>query len=185
MKSILSTIVILATSVVWEPVLAEVPLVNNRSSPPVRHTASDLATHNCVDEPYGLSLVILGEIIALSAEPKCEGYIRNNRCQRCPSLLFHSDKGEGACSEKRVEEFSQKDSMDHEEAVDLGLFGLGALIDAFDAAPTDSETSKLYGFSEDQNCAGLLLNMFVELGMNPTGTEVGTFVSRHLSKKSP
>jgi len=185
MKSILSTIIIVATSIVWEPVLAGAPLANNiRSTPQARRIASDLVSHSCVDELYNVSLVIVGEIIALSAVPKCDGSIRNNRCQMCPSLLFHSVKG-GSCSEKKIEEFSQKEFMDHEEAVDLGIFGLGALIDAFDDAPTDSDFSKLYGFSEDQNCAGLLLNMLVKLGMNPNGAIVGTFVSRHLSKKSP
>jgi len=150
---------------------------------PRRLALSEAVSHECAGEMYDLSIVVDGAHILLSAEPKCVGSLRNNECQECPALVFHStlslDKGGEQLMEKNIHEFELNENN---ERLVLGTFVLGTLVEAFVEAPVGA--SKQYNLFSN-NCAGLPINMGLHLGIDPTDHKIISFVSRNLPKKVP
>ena len=141
-------------------------------------------SHECVRELYDLSVVVGGVHIALAAKPKCDGSLRSNECKECPAFFFHatpsSIKGEEKQMEKVIHEYDF--DVDDEVGLVLGTFDLGTLVEAFNNAPVGA--SKKYNLFLN-NCAGLPINMGLNLGIDPTDRKIIKFVSRNLSKKAP
>mmetsp|Transcript_3606 Transcript_3606/g.4076 ORF Transcript_3606/g.4076 Transcript_3606/m.4076 type:complete len:235 (-) Transcript_3606:49-753(-) len=186
MKFLVSAFTIFAVNIAREPVNA-CEGCNGVYPDPPRLALSEAVSHECAGELYDLSVVVHGAHILLSAEPKCEGSLRSNECQECPSLIFHDisspAKGGEVSIERAIHEFDLNEDLteDHEGLV-LGTFNLGTLVKAYDDASDGA--SKRYNLFTN-NCAGLPINMGLNLGLDPTDRKIVSFVSHNLSKKAP
>ena len=69
-------------------------LLNGKCRRRGRHLyESVVASHECVGESYGLSLLIVEGHVGLVAEPECVGST-NKECE-CPFLFFHASSVDG------------------------------------------------------------------------------------------
>ena len=139
-----------------------------------RLAVSGAESHECVRELYDLSVVVGGVHIALAAKPKCDGSLRSNECKECPAFFFHATPSSIKGEEKQMEKVIHKYDFDVDDEVGLvlGTFDLGTLVEAFNNAPVGA--SKKYNLFLN-NCAGVLINMVLHLGIDPTDRKIIKF----------
>jgi len=142
----------------------------------------DVVYHPCVGASYDLSLFIKGAHVGLAAEPECLGST-DKECE-CPSLYFHAwpvavEGGEIDFFEKEILEVDpQGDWEEGKERLGLGSFQLGIMVEAFENAQMEATKYDLLL----NNCAGLLINMLQDLGIDASDSKIITFAARQLSK---
>jgi len=176
-----SAFTIFAACIAWEPVNAGNDCGRDNDRRGRRLALSEAVSHVCSGDFYDLSVLVEGVHILLSAEPTCEGSLRSKECQECPAFVFHAKPFPVEGGEQRMEKhINEFDLSEDNKGLVLGTFDLGTLIKAFDDAAVGA--SKQYSFFLN-NCAGLPINMGLNLGLDPTDHKIVTFVSGKLSKK--
>jgi hypothetical protein len=140
---------------------------------------SDNDLYSCDKQDYALMFVGAGQHLALAAISECVG---TEEVCKCPSaLVFHQatmveeDSINGV--KKEIIEVSEDELAQH-DSLSVGTFPLGKIVASFDEAKSEKT---VYDFVT-HNCGTLLIEMALELGIDPTDKSVATYAANHLSK---
>jgi hypothetical protein len=134
--------------------------------------------YDCGKQLYILSFVGIGQHLMAVAKAKCAG--PSKKCEICPTVLaFHQgsyqDNDNSYHVQKEMFEGSE-DELSNHDSLDVGVFPLENIFGAFEKAKSDNTVYDLVS----HNCASLLIEMFLELGIDPTDKSIVIYASNHL-----
>jgi hypothetical protein len=133
---------------------------------------------DCVNADYELVFVGVGQHLVIAALSE---YVGTDNVANCPSnMVFHQasifEEEVIQSVKKEVLEVSDDELAQHDDRLSLGSFSLGKIFDSFNNA---SSEGKLYDMVA-HNCGSLLIEMALELGIDPTDKSIATFAANHL-----
>jgi hypothetical protein len=139
--------------------------------------ASDIVSSDCCKEDYELLMAGIGQHLVVAALSECIG---SNEICKCPStLVFHLDtyfdENTTISVKKEILEVSEDDLAKHDR-LSVGSFSLEKIIESFNKAMSEEKVYDLVS----HNCGSLLIEMFLELGIDPTDKSIVTYAANHL-----
>jgi hypothetical protein len=144
-------------------------------------SVSDVDLHGCDEEDYELLFVGFGKHFVIAAKSECVG---TDEICKCPSVLvfhqasiFEENRIKGV--KKQIREV-REDALVQHDSLTLGSFSLGTIVESYNNARSETKVHDLIS----HNCAGLLIEMGLELGIDPTDKSIATYATNHLSSNA-
>jgi len=144
------------------------------------HELDSTELDNCSNALYQISVVTIGSSkahIALNAKPQCNE-LKGESCT-CPLLSFDTGTDDNGNLDNAIHVMT--DAADDKESLNLGSFPLSTILDAFTSASVKNSGTE-YDFLVN-NCASFIINMGLELGIDPSDTKIISFIAQQISSE--